>query len=201
MIHVVRASEDYARESQRFESTFVVDCELALSLIGSQLSYEVVPVAPYEKTYERDEAEAAQSCVTFLACVGTQAVGRIDLSHSWNGFAYINDLVVEKTFRRSGVGSALVARAIEWSQAERFPGVMLETQNNNVAACKLCERCGFRLSGFDRDLYRGQDSHTKEVALFWYWHSSARFGHETPNPSIERTVNELRPSSAAHAKR
>ena len=46
---------------------------------------------------------------------------------------------------------------------------MVETQNNNVAACKLYERCGFRLSGFDQDLYRGQDPETTEIALFWYW--------------------------------
>ena len=51
---------------------------------------------------------------------------------------------------------------------------MLETQNNNVGACKLYERCGFQLSGFDADLYRGDDRCVREVALFWYWHSTER---------------------------
>ena len=42
------------------------------------------------------------------------------------------------------------------------------TQSNNVAACRLYERFGFRLGGFDRDLYRRLDPATQEVALFWY---------------------------------
>lgn len=48
---------------------------------------------------------------------------------------------------------------------------MAETQDNNVAACKLYERCGFQLSGFDADLYRALASFANEVALFWHWHS------------------------------
>jgi streptothricin acetyltransferase len=45
---------------------------------------------------------------------------------------------------------------------------MLETQNNNVGACKLYEACGFTLGGFDRYLYRGEMPDTREIALFWY---------------------------------
>jgi len=44
---------------------------------------------------------------------------------------------------------------------------MLETQSNNVAACKLYERLGFTLGGFDRFLYRGEMPETREIALFW----------------------------------
>jgi len=46
--------------------------------------------------------------------------------------------------------------------------IRAETQNNNLPACKLYESCGFHLGGFDRDLYRGLDGGTSEVALFWY---------------------------------
>jgi hypothetical protein len=45
---------------------------------------------------------------------------------------------------------------------------MLETQNINVAACRLYERCSFVLGGFDACLYRGVMPGTREIALFWY---------------------------------
>jgi ribosomal protein S18 acetylase RimI-like enzyme len=62
----------------------------------------------------------------------------------------------------------LTLRAIEWAKEKGLPGLMLETQNNNVAACHLYESCGFELGGFDRNLYKGLHPDTKEIALYWY---------------------------------
>jgi RimJ/RimL family protein N-acetyltransferase len=45
---------------------------------------------------------------------------------------------------------------------------MLETQDNNVPACRLYARCGFQLRGFDTHLYKGDDPSTDEIALYWY---------------------------------
>ena len=170
-IRIVKASADQANALNLAESRFLVESELILSLSGGRLGYEAVAVAPYEKVYPPSEPVGASTApgARFLALSGSRLVGRIVLSRHWNEFAYVNHLVVEPTFRRSGIGCALVLQAIEWSQAERLAGVMLETQNNNVAACRLYERCGFRLSGFDQALYRGRDPDTREIALFWYW--------------------------------
>ena len=44
----------------------------------------------------------------------------------------------------------------------------IETQNNNVAACRLYESCGFQLGGFDRYLYQATMPGTGEIALYWY---------------------------------
>jgi streptothricin acetyltransferase len=94
--------------------------------------------------------------------------GLIKLISWWNRFAYIEELVVNPEFRRQGVGRALMGRAIEWAKARHFPGIMLETQNDNVPACKLYESCGFVLSGFDKNLYTATNPDTKEIALYWY---------------------------------
>ena len=133
-------------------------------------------VAPYEKVYPPSgpEDDSTTPRVSFLAHSGSQVVGRIELCRHWNEFGYVNHLVVEPAFRRSGIGCALVQQAIEWSRAKRLARVMLETQNNNVAACKLYERCGFRLRGFDQDPYRGRNPDTREIALFWYWQPEPR---------------------------
>jgi streptothricin acetyltransferase len=61
-----------------------------------------------------------------------------------------------------------VAQAVAWARGRGLTGIMLETQNINVAACRLYERCGFVLGGFDACLYRGVMLGTREIALFWY---------------------------------
>jgi ribosomal protein S18 acetylase RimI-like enzyme len=75
---------------------------------------------------------------------------------------------VEPDYRGQGVGYALIQRAVEWAKSTGLPGIMLETQDNNVAACRLYQRCGFELCGFDTHLYKGLDPATDEIALYWY---------------------------------
>ena len=66
------------------------------------------------------------------------------------------------------MGRALLQHAVAWARERQLAGVMLETQNNNVAACRLYESCGFQLGGFDRYLYKGLHPDTDEIALYWY---------------------------------
>lgn len=184
MIEIVRATEDRMHDINRCDGSFFVDRKLVLTFDGDKLDYTVVAVTPYEKIYPNDETdheeEDERPSVIFLAYVQDQIGGQIDISRRWNGYAYIENVVVDRKFRNLGIGRALVLKAMEWAQQEKLAGVMLETQNNNVAACKLYESCGFELRGFDQDLYRGLDPQTKEIALFWYWHSEAPIGNEMP---------------------
>ena len=55
-----------------------------------------------------------------------------------------------------------------WARKKNLPGMMLETQNNNLGACRLYERCGYVMGGIDQLRYRGIDPQTREVAIFWY---------------------------------
>ena len=148
----------------------MVENELKLHLVDGRLTYEVVAVARYEKTYTH-EREVDVGTESLVAYVENRPAGEIRMSQSWNGYAYVEDLVVGRAFRRMGVATALVSQAIDWSYSKHLPGVMLETQNNNVAACKLYEHCGFQLTGFDSALYQGLTKSSREVASFWYWHA------------------------------
>jgi len=42
-------------------------------------------------------------------------------------------------------------------------------QDNNVAACRLYESCGFKLRGVDTHLYRAIRDVSGETALYWYY--------------------------------
>jgi len=56
---------------------------------------------------------------------------------------YIGMLTVDKTLRRSGIGSKLVNTAIERMQKMGCASVMLETEITNVSGIRLYEKIGF----------------------------------------------------------
>jgi ribosomal protein S18 acetylase RimI-like enzyme len=93
------------------------------------------------------------------AHVGDQTGGRV---------ALIWDIAVDPPFRHRSVGRRLIAQAVARARGRGLTGVMLETQNINVAACRLYASCGFVLGGFDACLYRGGMPGAREIALFWY---------------------------------
>lgn len=150
---------------------FTVSSKVVLDMIGNRLTWAVVPVESYEKEIPIDDVDPAtfinsEDKVIFFAEVEGKLAGQIKLITWWNGYAYIDDVIVNPQFRGLGVGKALIEAAIQWSREKRFPGIMLETQDDNVAACKLYDSCGFVLGGFDQ--YTLKNFKPNETALFWY---------------------------------
>ena len=151
------------------DASFHVAEELRPYFIDGRFGYDIVAVEPYQKSYGDEDDEEADGEL-FIARLGGRPAGAIALSEAWNGYACIDNILVDTGLRRSGVATALLHHAADWCGARQLPGLMLETQNNNVAACKLYERFGFRLGGFDLHLY-GALAAPAENALFWYWHA------------------------------
>lgn len=161
------------------EDSFIVDSVLLLTLKDNQISYTVKEIPSYEKSYADEPSEDQDADysayidhpdqVVYLAFAGNQAVGQIVLKRSWNQYACIEDIKVDKHFRRYGIGRKLIDQAKRWARENGMPGVMLETQNNNVKACRFYESCGFVIGGFDLYLYKGIDKQSDEIALYWYF--------------------------------
>lgn len=130
-------------------------------------------ITPYRKCYGIDPDEfanyrcAADSAI-FMAYLDHQPVGHVVVSVHWNGYAHVDELAVVASARRHGVAKALLDVVKFWSHKKNLPGVMLETQNNNLGACRLYESCGYQVGGIDHLRYRGIDPQTNEVAIFWY---------------------------------
>ncbi len=157
----------------RCDNSFTVEAKLCLTVEDGSISYTVAPVAPYVKRYEPEDYDAQAYSgkpdhAAWLACVDGQLAGQILVHENWNRFAIIWNIAVDPPFRRRGIGRRLIAQAAAWARSRGMPGVMLETQNINVPACRLYERCGFVLGGLDVCLYRGVMPGTREIALFWY---------------------------------
>ena len=182
---VIRSSDRVALgNAHRLDETFLVQSELNLFIEDGIIRYEVVPVPPYVKTYAEEEPHnrhQASGKSVFLADLDDSIAGRIVLLEGWNQQAWIEDIAVDARARRAGVGRALIEHAVAWAVERGLKWIRAETQGNNVPACKLYEACGFRLGGFDRDLYRGLHGCSTEVALFWY--CPVRAGSPSGSPS------------------
>jgi ribosomal protein S18 acetylase RimI-like enzyme len=156
-----------------FERNSIVTSHLILHVEDNKISYSIVPIEPYEKILSIDPEDYTTFInnprkTIFFADVDGEPVGQIKIIPWWNKFAYIEELAINTESRGKGIGRALINRAIEWAKAQGFPGIMLETQTNNVLACKLYESCGFVLSGFDLNAYKKFPESKDEVALYWY---------------------------------
>lgn len=156
-----------------YGSSFEVRAKLRLSAEDGKIRYTIVAVPPYIKQYEPERVEPDSYVdnpdrIIFFADVDGELAGQIRVLKNWNGYAYIDDIAVEPKYRGRGVGRALMEHAIGWAKARGFPGMMLETQDNNVPGCRLYANCGFELRGFDTHLYKAHDPDTDEIALYWY---------------------------------
>jgi streptothricin acetyltransferase len=162
-----------AEDFGRYDGSFTVNSKLILNAENGTVSYTIVDVPPYTKQYRLEKFDAKSyiddpSRAVFFAYLDEELAGEIRLRASWNGYAYIDNIAVDSKSRNQGVGQALIKQAIEWSKTKGFPGLMLETQDNNVAACNFYASCGFELCGFDTHLYKALDPATDEIALYWY---------------------------------
>ncbi|PKY99875.1 streptothricin acetyltransferase [Enterococcus faecalis] len=52
-------------------------------------------------------------------------------------------------------------------QNQNLHGLMLETQDNNLIACKFYHNCGFKIGSVDTMLYANFENNF-EKAVFWY---------------------------------
>lgn len=158
---------------RKADFSFDVEEEAAPPFDGPALK-NVAPVERYTKQYRVnlgiiDAPDASRSMIA-VAREGCQVAGYIDASRAWNNCARIDDFAVDRAYRRQGLGRQLMDEAVCWAWDQGLRVVRLETQANNIPACRFYERYGFRLGGFDRHLYDEIPAHPRpETALFWYF--------------------------------
>jgi ribosomal protein S18 acetylase RimI-like enzyme len=154
-----------------FSHKFNVRSRVVLAIENEKLTYTVADVEPYEREVIAQDTEYGfddNEPVVFLAEADKKPAGRIRMLRWWNQFAYVDDIVVSPEFRGKGIGRNLLEHGIRWARENDFPGVMLETQHDNVPACALYQSCGFVLSGFDSSVYKAVKLPRPETALYWY---------------------------------
>ncbi|MFD1677086.1 GNAT family N-acetyltransferase [Alicyclobacillus fodiniaquatilis] len=126
---------------------------------------------PYLKQYEYEEIDVSytneKGKAVFLYYGDNECIGQIRLRSNWNGYALIEEIGVRSDWRKQGIGTELLKKAIEWAKQKNFAGIMLETQDVNVSACHFYAKNNFVIGAVDNMLY-SNFSTANEIAIFWY---------------------------------
>jgi GNAT superfamily N-acetyltransferase len=84
--------------------------------------------------------------------------GRSDIALIW-------DIRVDPAIRRGGIGAALLGAVESWALGNGAVGLLVETQNVNLPACRFYERYGFSLQAAIPHAYADLP---EEIQLLWY---------------------------------
>jgi streptothricin acetyltransferase len=86
----------------------------------------------------------------------------------WHNAARLWNIHIDRAYRRHGLGRELVNRTLAWAREQGLRGLVLETQTNNLPACRFYQSLGFKLCGLDDHFYSNDDIRVNEVAIFWW---------------------------------
>ena len=94
---------------------------------------------------------------------GGSVQGYIDMTvQAWHRTGWINNLVVAKSRRREGIGSALLRAALEWARERELKQIVAEAQTKNYPAICFFQKNGFVFCGFSDRHYLNKD-----IAVFF----------------------------------
>ncbi len=173
VLNILPMSHKHLCDINKPNEPFLIFGKLIPSFINGQWTWtEEIYEIPYEKWYPNDELDYSEYIdnpdkIVYMAYVGNQCIGQIRLRRNWNQYCYIEDIAVSRQYRGMGLGRRLIDIAIQWAKNGGMRGLMAETQDTNLAACRFYHRCGFVLGGVDIMLYRNC-SNSDEKALLWY---------------------------------
>lgn len=75
---------------------------------------------------------------------------------------WLADMAIDRRFRRSGVGSVLLAAACQWARQNSLKRLIAEVQSKNYPAISFAQKNGWVFCGYNDRYYANQD-----VALFF----------------------------------
>ena len=169
---IVKINQQNLTDINKANQSFEVIGKIKPTFTGGIWTYtEEIYEDPYIKEYPNASCDYADYIdnpdkTVFFAYSDSECVGQIILRKNWNRYAFIEDICVVKSARRQGIGTALIKKAVEWAKNSGLKGLALETQDNNLLACRFYAKCGFVIGGVDTMFYRNFDN--EELAVFWY---------------------------------
>lgn len=171
-MEIVAINHQNLADINKANQPFEIIGKIKPTFVGGIWAYtEEIYEQSYIKAYPNDLCDYAvyinnPDKTVFFAYSGAECIGQIILKRDWNSYAFIEDICVAKSARGQGVGTALIQKAIEWAKNSDLKGLALETQDNNLLACRFYAKCGFVIGAVNTMLYKNFDQ--EEFAVFWY---------------------------------
>jgi len=174
--------DEYAKIPISFEVTSILDVSFLGNGINGIGIIEAEIESPYLKDYDESESpddwaknwdtknwgffvarnkksEAIAGVSIALKTKGLNMLeGRNDLAVIW-------DIRVKPEYRNKGVGTLLFHQAIDFSQRAKCKTLKIETQNNNVNACRFYAKQNCYLGGIHANAY---EEFPSEIQFLFY---------------------------------
>jgi ribosomal protein S18 acetylase RimI-like enzyme len=84
------------------------------------------------------------------------------LSRPWQRTAWVANMAADRSYRRQGLGSALMRHARHWAREQGLQMMLTEATTKNYPALCFYRTLGFQFCGFNDHYYTNQD-----IALFF----------------------------------
>ncbi len=174
-MEIIKLSEKNLADINKANEPFEIIGNLKTRFMDGNWSYtEEILDDPYVKSYPNDDRDYSEyidnpNKIIFLAYSEGTCVGQIVLRKDWNQYAFVEDICVSKVVRGQGVGTALIQKATKWAESVDMKGLALETQDNNLWACRFYAKCGFSIGAVNTMLYKNfEKPWSDETAIIWY---------------------------------
>ena len=112
----------------------------------------------FQPHWEKAEAWGIVEDGRLIAVIETAA-------EEWSNRLIVTWMWIDEAYRRRGIGTALMNKALERAKAEKRRVLMLETQSRNENAIAFYLAWGLSLIGFDACCYGNNDLERKEVRM------------------------------------
>lgn len=89
----------------------------------------------------------------FVSKVDDQIVGVYILLPTRLGTAEIVNISVMERFQGKGIGRHLIHHAIMYAKSQGYKTIEIGTGNSSIGQLALYQKCGFRITGVDRDFF------------------------------------------------
>jgi len=91
--------------------------------------------------------------ITYIAEIESRTVGVYVLIDTRPETMELVNIAVDESFHGKGIGKRLVLHAIETAKAMKVKTLEIGTGNSSLPQLGLYQKCGFRLTGIDRDFF------------------------------------------------
>lgn len=174
-MEIVELSRCNMNDINKPNQPFEVIGRIKPTFVNGKWAYtEEMAEQSYVKEYPNEDCDYSgyignTDKTVFLAYTDGDCVGQIILRKDWNKYAFVEDICVAKSSRGQGVGSALIQKAIIWAKERGLCGLALETQDDNLLACRFYSKCGFEIGAVNTMLYKNFNKPwSDEMAVLWY---------------------------------
>ena len=171
MIRTGIISAENSRDINIPNEPFPLSGRIVPSLSEGQWSYRVerseavTEMCFPDEHYDYDEM--SKDCVFLGAYDEDRCIGLAVLRQGMFRYMYLEDLKVSRAYRGKGTGRALISAAGKIAVSAGYRGLYTIGQDNNLNACLFYLACGFRIGGFDNEVYKGTSQEGKADIFFY----------------------------------